>query len=432
MCDGMQLYAKIEIKLKKHNIYINYIPILTILAIFFPSIWFIDSFFVFAGGRPVKMISWSAVIIIATFSACSLICLRGYVSRQFYVAMTLVFAMALYFALGQILFPPPFHYKQTIGVCVLAPLGLFLGLLTRNCNVSYYLMLLGASVFILFTVSILLGTFKLDSEEFQSLLQVSTSEDSKNTGYQGLSFMAGFLPIYLLGTMAEIRRRTIIQIIFFSLTSAPVLFIGGRSALVGLFFAFNVWLLFSFLNNSKQWLLVSGIIFTMYFPVGVFLLFPDLAPLTVKRLLWLANEDVQDSSMRFELWSAAIQLWLQSPSSLLFGHGPQQFPLLAGYDDPELYPHNFILELLSEYGLLGLSLFLSAPCYLILCQAKRGLAHFTKLKSPFFLVYYLAVLSFSGALQSLWPLFFFIGWLGAESDPQYDSRTKSALAKIIA
>ena len=346
--------------------------------------------------------------------------------------MILVLAMLSYFAVNQLCFPPIYNYKQVIGVCVFAPLGLFLGLSTRNCNVSYYLMLLGASVFVLFTLSILFGTFKLDSEEFQSLLQVSTSEDSNNTGYQGLSFMAGFLPIYLLGTMTEIKRRTIIQIIFFLLTSAPVLFIGGRSALVGLFFAFNVWLLFRLLNNSKQWLLVSGIIFIMYFPVGVFLLFPDLAPLTVKRLLWLANEDVQDSSMRFELWSAAIQLWLQSPSSLLFGHGPQQFPLLAGYDDPGLYPHNFILELLSEYGLLGLSLFLSAPCYLILCQAKRGWAHFTKLKSPFFLVYYLAVLSFSGALESLWPLFFFVGWLGAESDLQYQSRTKSALAKNIA
>lgn len=378
------------------------------------------------------MISWSAVVFISTLSACSFIYIKSCISWRFCIAMILVLAMLSYFAINQLYFPPIYNYKQAIGVCFFAPLGLFLGLSTRNCNVSYYLMLLGASVFILFILSILFGAFKLDSEEFQSLLQVSTSEDSKNTGYQGLSFMAGFLPIYLLGTMTEIKRRTIIQIIFFLLTSAPVLFIGGRSALVGLFFAFNVWLLFRLLNNSKQWLLVSGIIFTMYFPVGVFLLFPDLAPLTVKRLLWLANEDVQDSSMRFELWSAAIQLWLQSPSSLLFGHGPLQFPLLAGYDDPGLYPHNFILELLSEYGLLGLSLFLSAPCYLILCQAKRGLAHFTKLKSPFFLVYYLAVLSFSGALESLWPLFFFFGWLGAESDLKYQSRTKSALAKIIA
>ena len=412
--------------------YSFYIPILFILAIFFPSIWFIDSFFVFAGGRPAKMISWSAIIFISTLSTCSLIYLRGCISWRFCIALILVFTMVSYFIINQLYLPPIYNYKQAIGVCVLAPLGLFLGLSTRNCNVSFYLMLLGASVFILFTISFLYGSFRLNAEEFQFLLQASTSEDSQNTGYQGLSFMAGFLPIYLLGTMAEIKRRTIIPIIFFFLTSAPVLFIGGRSSLVGLFFSFNVWFLFRSLNRSTNWILLSGIIFTVFLSAGILFLFPDLAPLTLKRLLWLANEDVQDSSMRFELWSAAIQLWLQSPSSLLFGHGPQQFPLLAGYDDPRMYPHNFILELLSEYGLIGLSLFLSAPCYLILCQAKRGLAHFTKLKSPFFLVYYLAVLSFSGALESLWPLFFFVGWLGAECDLQYHSRTKSALAKIIA
>lgn len=414
------------------NIYKNYVLILIILAIFFPSIWFIDSLFVFAGGRAAKMITWSAIIFLSILSVFSLIYQRGRISWRFCIAIILVFTMCSYFIINQLLLPPVYDYKQAMGVCVLAPLGLFLGLSTKNYNVSYYLMLLGLSVFILFTVSVLFGAFQLDSEEFQPLIQGSTSEDSKNTGYQGLSFMAGFLPIYLLSTMTEIKRRTVIQFAIFLLTLVPVSFIGGRSAFVGLFISFIVWVLFRCLKKTTNWILLSGFIFTVFFSVGILLLFPDLTPLTIKRLFWLSNEDVQDSSMRFELWSAAIQLWLRSPSSLLFGQGPQQFPLLAGYDDPGMYPHNFILELLSEYGLIGLSLFLSAPCYLIFCQAKTGLAHFTKLKSPFFLVYYLAVLSFSGALQSLWPLFFFVGWLGAESDLQYHSRTKSALTKNIA
>jgi len=414
------------------NIYKNYVLILIILAIFFPSIWFIDSLFVFAGGRAAKIITWSAIIFLSTLSVFSLIYLRGRISWRFCIAILLVFTMCSYFIINQLYLPPVYDYKQAIGVCVLAPLGLFLGLSTKNYNVSYYLMLLGLSVFILFTVSVLFGAFQLDSEEFQPLLQESTSDDSKNTGYQGLSFMAGFLPIYLLGTMTEIKRRTVIQFAIFLVTLAPVSFIGGRSAFVGLFFSFIVWVLFRCLNRTTNWILLSGFIFTVFFSAGILLLFPDLAPLTLKRLFWLANEDVQDSSMRFELWSAAIQLWLQSPSSVLFGHGPQRFPLLSGYDDPGLYPHNFVLELLSEYGLIGLCLFLSAPFYLILCQAKRGWVNLTKLKSPLFLVYYLAVVSFSGALQSLWPLFFFLGWLGAESDCLNHSRTKPGIAKVIA
>jgi hypothetical protein len=293
-------------------------------------------------------------------------------------------------------------------------------------------MLLGISVFILFSANIFFGEFKLNSDEFQPLLQVSTSEDSSNTGYQGLSFMAGFVPLYLIGTMAETRRRATTQFFFIAITSLPVFYIGGRSALVGLLVAFCAWGILNCQSRHINLLKILASICALFLLLCLGVLLSDFLPLSLRRLLWLVDEDVQQSSMRFELWSAAIHLWLQSPSSLLFGHGPQQFPLLAGYDDAGMYPHNFVLELLSEHGLIGLSLFLSAPFYIILCQAKRGWAHFTKLKSPFFLVYYLTVLSFSGALESLWPLFFFVGWLSAESDCLNHFKTKSGIAKVIA
>jgi O-antigen ligase len=86
-------------------------------------------------------------------------------------------------------------------------------------------------------------------------------------------------------------------------------------------------------------------------------------PLLVLRFLAFdSNSEYYDTSgqslMRLELFSEAVRGWLERP---LFGHGIGGFPLIWGSNDERLFPHNLVLELLCELGLVGLVLFALIP-----------------------------------------------------------------------
>ena len=55
-------------------------------------------------------------------------------------------------------------------------------------------------------------------------------------------------------------------------------------------------------------------------------------------------------------YQTASKLWPQAP---VIGHGVGSWPLLTGWPDVKIHPHNAFLELLSENGLIGLGLFLA-------------------------------------------------------------------------
>lgn len=59
---------------------------------------------------------------------------------------------------------------------------------------------------------------------------------------------------------------------------------------------------------------------------------------------------------RFDYFAVAYQLWLQAP---LFGQGLSSFAILysGGMEIQGTYPHNAILQILAEFGLIGLILF---------------------------------------------------------------------------
>ncbi len=62
------------------------------------------------------------------------------------------------------------------------------------------------------------------------------------------------------------------------------------------------------------------------------------------------------SANRFDYFAFAYQLWLEAP---LFGQGLSSFAIIygAGRESPGAYPHNAILQILAEFGIVGLVLF---------------------------------------------------------------------------
>lgn len=82
-------------------------------------------------------------------------------------------------------------------------------------------------------------------------------------------------------------------------------------------------------------------------------------PLIVKRCLaFSASSEHYDASgqshMRLEIFAEAIRGWTERP---LLGHGIGGFSVVWNNSDVRLFPHNLVLELLCELGVVGLALF---------------------------------------------------------------------------
>ncbi|MCL1067037.1 O-antigen ligase family protein [Shewanella olleyana] len=78
---------------------------------------------------------------------------------------------------------------------------------------------------------------------------------------------------------------------------------------------------------------------------------------TVDRLLRFLNDDMGNSiTARADYFNIALEMFFEKP---MLGHGFGSFSIYVTGVDGRLYPHNIILELLAETGLIGLILFIS-------------------------------------------------------------------------
>lgn len=84
---------------------------------------------------------------------------------------------------------------------------------------------------------------------------------------------------------------------------------------------------------------------------------------TFSRLLVLTQTGMGDSvGARLQHFGHAIECWKQAP---VFGHGIGSWPVINSGIDMRGYPHNIILEILVELGMLGVFIFLLIIFYAV-------------------------------------------------------------------
>ena len=155
----------------------------------------------------------------------------------------------------------------------------------------------------------------------------------------------------------------------------------------------------------------------------------------IERILGVTDAGSKSSDGREELFSFAVRQFSEFP---VFGQGSGSFSFFVTQSDTRLYPHNTLLEIAGEFGLLGLGLYISI---LILCvtkinQLRRASNYEYKLfywalaciQALFFIGFMNSNLSFSLAAQKI--LFVSIGllaattcWRSAESDMPESQRS---------
>lgn len=284
---------------------------------------------------------------------------------------------------------------------------------TKNKNSVICMMSLFSGVYFAFLFVSLIGSdISPGSDSFQSIFMDIEGGLYQNINtYLGLFVICNVFFLSFQGYCASIIPRIVIP-----LTVAGMFMIGGRSSVVALavvllIYAFNESNVFSLkvrgiLVKIISCAVVASLVIVYYVEISNFL----QALITWRRFATLMEEG--DTSERLFLFSKAIELFFVNAKSMLFGAGINSFPVHIGYNTTEWYPHNIVLELLAEYGIVGSILFALCVGYVLVLRKKKlgsiyGSSIYEKIVFLFF-VYYLVIHLFSSGLRASWVLVFFL------------------------
>lgn len=200
--------------------------------------------------------------------------------------------------------------------------------------------------------------------------------------------------------------------IIFFLSSVIIIFSGERTAYI-LFILYIISLLGFFLKKTSVKKILLGLFFVIFFLIFPFL-FTDYEERLMHNIYFNITSFDYDNNQYLSLFTTAFKMFLENP---LIGLGPNNFRLACS--EPifnisvyscSTHPHNILLQLLSEIGLVGTILvylfFIS-----IIFKAFKELS-----KSKFY-IEDLGLFSIKmGIIINLWPFItsgnFFLSWNG--------------------
>jgi len=337
---------------------------------------------------------------------------RGTADRDKLAIFVLYLLFAAYAALSYLFasgYKPDF--QTLVVLCFLNPL---IVLLSTSCS-QYKTVVFGTMYFFGLVYLLQVGFLHTTGSfgEASGFNKVFSTVDG--AAYQNVTQYLGLLAVLSIA-FATGKKKLLsylhISLIFFVLYLMFV--IGGRSSIVSVIAV----LLLAFQIQKSLTVLVSIIFLVLFGGLGLFLLFPEIAAhsvfdsnlIGVRRFAVLVEGG--DRTGRLSLFSAAIELFLSSPKNFFFGGGMTSYPVFVGSNSPGMYPHNLILELLSEYGVVGFSLFIAPVIYLFKRRKDRIgniVGNNTTEKTAFYVfLYFLTISMFSGGLRVSWVLVFVI------------------------
>jgi O-antigen ligase len=137
-----------------------------------------------------------------------------------------------------------------------------------------------------------------------------------------------------------------------------LLWLGGRASILGVVAGTGFYLVMETGNRKKSlkflaWILLMLFLIWIVFHIRI----PGLEKIgttIVERTMEAPTLD-QMSTGRLSLWSLILEEWGRSP---WVGTGPQSCFFYPGRGEKIIHAHNFVLQFLGEWGILGASLFL--------------------------------------------------------------------------
>ncbi|MCS6099634.1 O-antigen ligase family protein [Shewanella baltica] len=150
-----------------------------------------------------------------------------------------------------------------------------------------------------------------------------------------------FLPFFV----QDLARFKRVSIVFVALHWAVLLQTEARGAMLSLMLAAAV--LWLFVDAKTRIQFISTMLKTMLFGICLWIVFIIMIP------YWLMDSSTfqirTDSSGRLDLW---LYVFKSIPEHLWLGFGPMSFVWAEGKPLPNAHPHNSVMQLLYEYGVI--------------------------------------------------------------------------------
>lgn len=216
--------------------------------------------------------------------------------------------------------------------------------------------------------------------------------------------------VYTKKTNLKIVSTLLLLVMFFLLLS-----VGGRGPLVACLMAassilpwnISVYGLTRVLFKKR---ILPLCVLTFLGAVGIsFVIISGYLTTTISRILLLFEAGMgKSASTRLQYYVSAVDQWIDHP---IFGNGLGSWPVLYGSGDVRGYPHNLFLELFSEMGIVGVTLFslLLLGSFYLFTRDKFLFANELSILMFMLLVYALINSMISGDLADNRFLFFAIG-----------------------
>jgi O-antigen ligase len=212
----------------------------------------------------------------------------------------------------------------------------------------------------------------------EGFVNALVEEDTKS-GYLGLGRLVGLGAVTILGYFLfyakKAVRKALSLLVFFTMCFV-LMVLGGRGPLI----ATASTLLVSSIWGWSAIAIFRGSITKRFVPLGLvvavlgfgvwYMLISDQATQSLARVILVFRDGGLYSTDRPALFDAAVRFWAESP---IIGNGIGSFPIQSDFADMRLYPHNIILEVLSELGIIGLVLLLALFVFVMRGLKIKGL-----------------------------------------------------------
>ncbi len=387
-------------------VFFSYIPFL-----YFVSIIKIEKNLIF-------LLLMSAILILTLFSFAGQM-LHGKIQfyKSYIIALSLYMLFALYALASFMFIGERLNDLFTIRTLTLVnPIFVILAMLCTQ-NKKYFitiLTLLSGIYFVFLLISFIKGDISLSSSHFQSIFM-----NMEGSFYQNINTYLGIFVICNLWLLPSNNKYiSILPKILIPISISGMFLIGGRGAVIALMavlfiYFFNRHLKFSFKISDvlKKLILIFVLIVFLIFYLSEITKILDVS-ITWQRLVMLT--ETGDPSERIFLFSKALELFSSNIKTMIFGAGINGYSYYMSWDIPS-YPHNLVLELLAEYGILG-TIFFTMPLLYVLNIRKKilGSMYGNSIDEKIiFLFFIFELLRFfvSGGLRSSWVFIFYMFFL---------------------
>jgi O-antigen ligase len=174
-----------------------------------------------------------------------------------------------------------------------------------------------------------------------------------------LASMAALIAFVLWLRSPPLSARGLVFLASFIVCGYVLLIIGGRTPTTGVAVGMLVPPLLSFRLQGAQLVINRRILASLGLIAVLALVIVSVAVSSEDALRTLGRFDKLLSTgsgahARSSFWLHSLEYWAERP---LIGHGAGAFSILYFNLDIHRHPHNLILELLAEFGLIGLALF---------------------------------------------------------------------------